>query len=128
MVVRCWRYWNWTIARIDSCCDTRGEHGRERFGKSTTDRVATVEPSASVSLALGMDGSGYDISWCKISFRMVARHEWSTLKIDQHGTFAAQGFGNKRRWIAAACQGRGVKLYELGVSNHGAYAERLRHR
>jgi hypothetical protein len=56
---------------------------------------------------------------------MVASHERLTASIDQHGTFATEGFSDERRRITATIERGRMELNELRIGDYCAGTECL---
>lgn len=73
-------------------------------------------------LYLGEHAACHDVARRKFSERVPRRHETFAFVVDQRGAFTAQGFGRKRRRIAADHDRGGVKLDEFRIGDNCAGA------
>ena len=86
------------------------------------ERLARVEECATAGFYLGEHAARHDVARRKFSEGVPRQHETFAFVVDQRGAFTAQGFGRKRRRIAAEHDRGWVKLHEFRIGDNCAGA------
>ena len=108
---------NQVFGHINAEFEAFGVDVRKTFFKICPPFFADVEKHAIVPgpFHLGIDRARDDIARSETAARIVFFHELASALVDQHGAFAADGFGNEKTFGLGMEKARGMKLDELHV-------------